>query len=508
MMTEARGDVDRSDRPPMVEVRGLSKSYGAIHALRSADFELRAGEVMALLGENGAGKSTLVKILAGLVRPDSGEISIDGEPAELYPAARAEAAGVAVVQQELSLVLTLSVAENVFLGNAHVGNWHAPASLRRLAEPYLERVGLAGRGALSAGNLPLAERQLVEVARLLAREARIFIFDEPTAALADAEIERVHQVVRALVAEDHAVVYVTHRLAEVFEIADRVAVVREGESFPPLEVADLDMDRIVERMLGRSLENMYPERSTRFGEVALEADALLAEGLSRAVSLQVREGEILGLVGQMGSGTTNVLEALGGARRVQEGAVRVKGSPVRMSQVRDAIGHGIGYCSADRKGDGLFLIRPTLENLVAPGLSRISPGGWLSRRREKAMSEDIARLFTIDPRRIPHSAETLSGGNQQKVALGKWVGIQPNVLLVDEPTRGVDVGARAEIYSHLRSLAEGGMAVVFASSDGQEVLGLADTVATFYRGALVGVTPRQDIDAKQVLVEVTHPEAR
>ena len=492
--------------PPMLEVTGLSKSYGAIHALKSADFELRAGEVMALLGENGAGKSTLVKALAGLVRPDEGDIRIDGRAADLFPAARAEAAGVAVVQQEISLVLTMSVAENVFLGNRRVGNWHTPAALRELAEPHLQRVGLSGSAGRLAGDLPIAERQLVEVARLLAREARIFIFDEPTAALADAEIERVHQVVRALVAAGHAVIYVTHRLAEVFEIADRVTVFREGESYPALEVAKLDMDRIVERMLGRSLENMYPARSTHFGETALAAEDLRAEGLAQPVNLEVREGEILGLVGQMGSGTTNVLEALAGARRVQSGTVKVRGEPARLGQLRDAIRHGVGYCSADRKGDGLFLIRTTMENLVAPALRRISPGGWVSRRRERKLSADIARLFTIDPRRIPHSVETLSGGNQQKVALGKWAGIQPSVLLVDEPTRGVDVGARAEIYSHLRSLAEGGMAVVFASSDGQEVLGLADTVATFYRGHLISVTPREDIDAKQVFLEVTHPE--
>ena len=492
---------------PLVEIRGVSKSYGAIEALRSVDFELRAGEVMALLGENGAGKSTLVKILAGLVKHDNGEIRIDDAPAELYPAARSEGAGVAVVQQELSLVPTLTVAENVFLGNNHIGRIQTPATIRRLAEPFLERVGLPDRSARVASSLSVAEKQLVEVARLLAREARIFIFDEPTAALADAEIERVHHVVRTLVAADHAVIYVTHRLAEVFEIADRVTVVREGESFPPVEVSELDMGKVIELMLGRSLEKMYPARTSGVGDVVLEADGIRAEGLSAPVSLHVRKGEILGLVGQMGSGTTPVLESLCGARRLEEGGVRVDGEQVKLRQVRDAMNHGVGYCSGDRKGDGLFLIRPIDENLVAPALARVTPGGWLSKRKEREVSEEIAQFFTIDSKRLPHRADTLSGGNQQKVALGKWVGIEPKVLLVDEPTRGVDVGARAEIYSHLRSLAEQGLAIVFASSDGQEVLGLADTVATFYRGRLISVTPREDTDAKQVFVEVTHPEA-
>ncbi len=308
-------------------------------------------------------------------------------------------------------------------------------------------------------------------------------------------------------AADHAVIYVTHRLAEVFEIADRVTVVREGESFPPVEVSDLDMGKVIELMLGRSLENMYPEQTSGVGEVVLEADGVLADGLSDRVSLQVRKGEILGLVGQMGSGTTPVLESLGGARRIEEGAIRVDGELVSLRRVRDAMRHGVGYCSGDRKGDGLFLIRPIDENLVAPALDRVTPGGWLNKRKEREVSEEIAQFFTIDSKRLPHRADTLSGGNQQKVALGKWVGIEPKVLLVDEPTRGVDVGARAEIYSHLRRLAEQGLAIIFASSDGQEVLGLADTVATFYRGRLIGVTPRQETDAKQVFVEVTHPEA-
>lgn len=495
-----------SDAPPIVEIKSISKSYGAIQALRSVDFELRSGEVMALLGENGAGKSTLVKILAGLVKPDEGEIRIQGTSTDLYPAAKAEAEGVAVVQQELSLVPTLSAAENVFLGNTHIGRWQTPASMRRAAQPYLERVGLSERSDRIASALSVAEKQLVEVARLLAREARIFIFDEPTAALADAEIDRVHQVVRALVEADHAVIYVTHRLAEVFEIADRVTVLREGESFPPVPVADLDMGKVVELMLGRALENMYPDPTSGVGSVILEADGVQTEGISRPVSLQVREGEILGLVGQMGSGTTPVLEALGGARRIRGGEIRINGEPVQFRKVRDAMDHGVGYCSGDRKGDGLFLIRPVDENLVAPGLNRVTPGGWLSLSKEKELSREIAHFFTIDDKRLPHRADTLSGGNQQKVALGKWVGIQPRVLLVDEPTRGVDVGARAEIYSHLRRLAEQGLAIIFASSDGQEVLGLADTVATFYRGALINVTPRDKIDAKQVLVEVTHPE--
>jgi ribose transport system ATP-binding protein len=493
-----------SETQRLLKMRGITKHFGAIKALQEADFDLHAGEVMALLGENGAGKSTLVKILAGIHKPDAGSIEVNGQGAELYPASRSESAGVAVVQQELTLIPTLSVAENVFVGNHKVGGWKTPAGFRRAAHPFLEQVGMQGLSARTAGTLSVAEQQLVEVARLLARDARILIFDEPTAALADAEIERVHEVVRSLAREGAAVIYVTHRLNEVFELADRVTVFREGKSQPAVATVDLDMGSIVERMLGRKLEAMFPPGSTGYREPALEARDLRAEGLSRPVSLQVRSGEILGLVGQLGSGTTPLLEALGGARRTQGGSLHVDGEPVRFRRVGDAMDVGIGFCSGDRKGDGLFLIRPIYENFTAPALGRVTPGGWLSRRRERALSRELAGLFALDPKRIPYAADTLSGGNQQKVALGKWVGIQPKILLIDEPTRGVDVGARAEIYAHLRGLAEEGLAIIFASSDGHEVLGLADTVATFYRGRHINTTSSSELDEKDVLRDVAY----
>lgn len=490
---------------PYLRMAGISKSYGPIRALQGVDFELRAGEVMALLGENGAGKSTLVKALAGLQRPDSGEISVDGRTVELFPPHRSEDAGIAVVQQELSIVPTMTAAENVFLGNSSTGVWSSPAQLRARAQPYLEQVGLGGMGDRLASSLTVAERQLVEVARLIARDARILIFDEPTAALADAEIHRVHDVVRRLSGEGRAIIYVTHRLAEVFELADRVTVFREGRGQPALEVSELDMDSLVQRMLGRPLEKMYPPPSSGLGATVLKVDGLVTTGLNEPVSLRVRAGEILGLVGQLGSGTTPLLEALAGVRHRDAGTVELGGAPLRARTTREAIAAGVAYCSGDRKLDGLFLIRPVVENLTAAGLPRITPGGLLSGRRQRSLAAEIAGFFRVDRARLPHLANTLSGGNQQKVALGKWLGVGPKVLLVDEPTRGVDVGARAEIYAHLRRLAEQGLAVVFASSDNQEVLGLADTVATFYRGRLVNVTASDQVDPLDVLRDITHP---
>jgi ribose transport system ATP-binding protein/rhamnose transport system ATP-binding protein len=484
----------------------ITKKFGPIEALREVDFEVMAGEVMALVGENGAGKSTLVKILAGIHHPDAGVIQIDGRPVELHSTAVSQREGIAVAQQELSLVPTMSAAENVFLGHRQRGAWMTDSKLVRMAAPYLELVGLGDLDPRTkAENLSVAERQLVELARLVARDARILILDEPTAALADNEIARVKRVVRSLPAGGRCVIYVTHRLGEVFELAHRVTVLRNGRSESAVPASELNVASLVERMLGRPLGEMFPPRGTGFGEAVLEVRGVLAEGLARPVTLSVRSGEIVGLAGQVGSGTGPLLQAMAGVRRIVTGDICSQGRSLRLSGPRDAIRAGIAYCSGDRKRDGLFGIRSVAENLTAPALDRVSPGGWVSSRRERTLSLRLAQLFKVDPRRIRHLTRNLSGGNQQKVALAKWLGIEPRALLVEEPTIGVDVGARAEIYTHLRDLAQKGLGIVFASSDIQEVLGLADTVASFYRGRLVNVAAVAETDAARVLREVTHP---
>ena len=488
----------------MVEVEGLEKSYGAVQALRGANFEVRAGEVMALLGENGSGKSTLVKVLSGLVGRDAGTVRVNGAALDLATPAASREAGVATVTQEFSLVPQLNAAENVFLGSGLGGSWNQ-ARLQGRAAPFLDSVGLgAVERRKPVGDLSVGERQLIEVARVLARDARILIFDEPTAALSDVEIARILELVKRLAAEGRSIVYVTHRLGEVFEIADRATVMRDGRSQEPIAVAETDVRGLIARMLGRELTTIYPERAARIGPPLLNASEVTAPGLRRPVDLTVGRGEIVGLAGQLGSGAGSLLEGIAGLTGSSTGRLEVDGKTVSNRNLGQAIKAGIAYCSPDRKRDGIFEFRSVADNLTAPSLKRVTPGGWFSPARSRRLAGDLAARFAIQARRLDADTGTLSGGNQQKVAVGKWIGIEPRVLLVEEPTRGVDVGARAEIYGHLRQLAEDGMGIVFASSDLAEVAGLADTVLTFYRGQVVRSAPAVELPQAELMADVTH----
>lgn len=495
--------------PLRLRATGISKSYGAVSALADVNFELRAGEVMALLGENGAGKSTIVKVISGLIAPDHGEITIDGEVAHIASVRASQEAGIAVVQQEFSTVGTMSVAENLVLGQSDAPGWWNPRLLIEQAKPILARVGLEDIDPRRlVDTLSIAEMQLLEIARVLAKDAKIVIFDEPTAALSDAEIVRVLDAVKRLASEGRSVIYVTHRLGEVFEIADRVTIFRNGRSAAPHSVSDLTVDLVVERMIGRELGHLYPPRSQSFGEPILETMGLKVPGIQGEINLAVRRGEILGLTGQLGSGASEILKAISGVADVLAGEVYLDGASVDLRGRRRGIGAGIAYCSPDRKKDGIFSGLSIQRNLSSPWLRRVSLGGFVKRAQETSEATRSASNFAIDTDRLNALVGTLSGGNQQKVAVGKWLGIRPRILLVEEPTRGVDIGARAEIYAQLRRLSDSGVGVIVASSDTNEILGLSDTVVTYYRGRQTANKPVQEWTEPALVREVMHREVQ
>lgn len=493
---------------PILRVREVSKRYGDVRALDDLALDLQAGEILALVGQNGAGKSTAGKIIAGLVTPDAGTVVVQGRQLDEIPQ-RDRSTVVAIVQQELSIVPTISVAENVFLGARRGGSWRA-SKLAKAASPYLERLGLSHLNpTMIASELSVAEQQLVEIARILARDSRVIVFDEPTASLSDYEITRVEAVVRDLAAEGRGVIYVTHRLAEVMRFCHRALVLRDGRAVARVSTDSTPLSQIVSHMLGRPLGALYPSRAAGVGQTVLEARDALAEGMSGALNVELHAGEITGLASQLGGGASNALRILAGYDRLTSGSLRLQGRPVRLRSPGQSVRAGILRCSDDRKRDGLYLSRSVTENLTALSLRKISRGPWLVKRLERRMATAAAEYLGVDRSRLKAPASALSGGNQQKVALGKLAcrRPEPKVLLLDEPTRGVDMGARVEIYRLIRRLADSGMAVAFASSDVSEIIGLADRVVTFYRGRQVRSVSTADVDERDVLLDVMHPAA-
>jgi len=494
---------------PILAVDGVTKRFGPNEVLKNVSLSLGAQEIRAICGENGAGKSTLVKIITGVHAADGGTVLVDGTPTEITDPQHAQELGIALVAQELSLAPALSVFDNIWLGNREVPLFHRRKELRERARAALEKVGLEELPLEApVSRLSIGRRQLVELARMLTRDARVFILDEPTATLSDVEIERIFAALRALKDEGKSVIYITHRLGEVFQICDSVSVLRNGELVGTRRTAEIDRAQLMEMMLGRSLREMYPRYDSRPGQPMLEVRDLWVPPVVQNFNLTAQRGMVICLAGQVGSGATEVLRALAGLAFDSTGEVGIAGQPVQLRSVMRAQRAKMQFISEDRAGEGVFLRLNVGQNLVATRLGDHSRLGILARRGLRATAAKLAAAVGVDRARLRSQADELSGGNQQKVAFGRVIGgDEPGVLLINEPTRGVDVGARADIYRLIRQFCDRGYCLVMASSDIEEVLGMADVIVSMYRGRQVATYQRGEADLHRVLADITHPVA-
>jgi ABC-type sugar transport system ATPase subunit len=483
----------------VLEARRLRKTFPGVVALSDGTLTLRGGEVHALLGENGAGKSTLMKILAGIHRPDEGQLLLDGAPLAFDRPRQAIDRGITVIHQEFSLVPDLSIAENLFLGDEPGGALPDFAEMRGRARGLLERLGLAVEPRTLVRDLSVAEQQLVEIARALRRTTRVLAMDEPTAALSPRECGRLFDIVKALRADGIAILYVSHRLAEVFLLCDVATVLRDGATVGHLPLAGVSEDELVKMMVGREVKDLYPRGSRTRGKVVLEARGLAAGRRYRGIDLEVHAGEIVGIAGLVGAGRTEVLRGIFGADRREAGVVRVDGATVPAGDPAAAVAAGIGLLTEDRKQQGLAPGRSIRENMSLATLGRFSPFGLVRDGAEADAVRAVATRLRVRMPGLEADAASLSGGNQQKVLLGRWLLRGCKVLLCDEPTRGIDVGARAEIYEQLHALAAEGLAILVVSSDLPEVLGLCDRILVMAGGALTGSLARDEASEEAVL---------
>jgi ABC-type sugar transport system ATPase subunit len=492
----------------VVSVQGVSKSYAGVQALRAVSFSLAAGEIRAICGENGAGKSTFVKLLVGITHPDCGVISIDGRVRTVAGPQHAQSLGLGFVAQELSLAPRLSIHDNIWLGSAEVPLIHRRARFRARAQAAMEMLGI-GDWDLDrpVSTLSIGQRQLVEIARLLARQARVLILDEPTATLTDAEIERILGVLKLIKARGHSIIYVTHRLGEVFDLCDSVTVFRNGEHVATKPVSEITRDGLIELMLGRPFGEMYPVAPAwREGSHAVVVDRLNVPGMVHDFSLVAPSGKILCLAGLIGSGTNMVTRALAGLAHRATGRVTINGREMRLGSAAHCVARNVLFLSEDRAAEGIFHRMTVTDNLVATGLGAHARLGILNWPRLRRFAARLARQTGIDRQRLRAYAGNLSGGNQQKLLFGRTLErAEPGILLMNEPTRGIDVGARADIYRLMRELCRRGYTLIMTSSELEEVVGIADIVVTMYRGRNVARYEREAIEMTSIMADITHP---
>lgn len=489
-------------RTPWLEMSGIEKRFTGVRALKGVDFWAARGAVTALVGENGAGKSTLIKILGGTYPPDAGRIAIEGRPVRFANPLEARRWGIAVIHQELTLVPELSVAENIHLSRlpTRLGGWLDRARLADTALRLTKRLGLEVDPWTPVRRLTLGQQQLVEIARALSVDARLVVMDEPTAALTDVEAEKLFSLIKELTAGGTAVVYISHRLEEVFRLADCIFVLRDGQNAGVLLRQEATTEQVVRMMVGREVKERFPKAEVRLGEELLRVEGLTCPGVLRDISFTLRRGEILGVGGLMGAGQYRLARALFGMEPVSAGRVVVHGRVVKLDCPRAAVRAGLGLLPENRKEEGLVLPASVGRNLELASLPLLSgPAGWLDRRRERALVDAQMKRLSIKATGPAQPVKNLSGGNQQKVVLGRWLATEPDVVILCEPTRGIDVGAKVEIYRLIAELVAAGKGVLLISSELPELLALSDRVLVMNEGRLAGCLDREEATPERVM---------
>jgi len=488
------------DPRPRLALSGIAKAFGGVQALAAASLELYAGQITALIGENGAGKSTLVKILTGVHRADAGTIRLDGEPVAITRPTVAQALGISVVHQEAVIFDDLSVAENIFVTELPVRrglvDWKA---LNRRAAELLAQLDAEIDPRQPAARLSVAEKHLVQIARALACECNTLILDEPTAGLSHHEVDDLFAIVRRLRDKGCAVLFISHRFEEVFALCDRYAVFRDGRTVDSGFISDTDTDALIAQMVGRPLDQIYPKVAITPGEQRLAVSGLGRSREFADINFSVRAGEILGVYGLVGAGRSEVMRTIFGVTRPDEGTILLDGQVVEHRRPSDAIAAGLAYVPEDRQSEGGALGLTIADNIALPSLRSLTRAGFLSPRRERSFAEALAEQFKVKAGATSDPLESLSGGNQQKVVLAKWVGTKPRVLILDEPTKGIDVGSKAAVHGAISALAEQGLAVVMVSSDLPEVLGMADRIMVMRRGRVTATLDRADASPERVM---------